>query len=261
MIVARPAKPVRLIKRVSRMVKFRSIAAVVTATILIASGSITQAAVVSFGSFSGDSLTYNNVREVNSESAPGFSFFGGVGITGDTLELDADNFREESFGMIVADDARLSFSVLADPGRLISSITISEGGRATTLGAGSFVSATLLGFASVNGVTLPGQSTSFFQSSTGANPVDPDFLIDGTWQRSLTFNFAPTNRARITIDNGLIARAADNGYAFIDKKFVDINPVLSTVTAVPEPGSIAVLAGLGTLVGTRRRRRRLSGPC
>ena len=75
------------------------------------------------------SLVYSSIEETNGSAIPAFSYYAGVGTSGEALTFDANNFRVESFGGVQAVDARISFTVSAKPGQLIDSVTVTKGGR------------------------------------------------------------------------------------------------------------------------------------
>jgi hypothetical protein len=192
-------------------------------------------------------LVYSSIEETNGSIIVGYTYYGGVGTSGEALTFEANNFRVESFGGVEAVDARVSFTVTAKPGQLIDSVTVTEGGRAAAFGEGSFVDVHTGGFALIDG-NLSGSESDSYSLAAPAVGLATDF-----WELSYTFNFEPTDEVSISLDNALFAFAIPepNGYAFIDKKGFIIN-----VGTVPEPSSaLALLFASGAGVCVRRRRR------
>ena len=206
-----------------------------------------KAAVVTFPDEATSSLFYSSIEETNGSVVPGFTYYGGVGTSGEALTFQANEFRVESFGGVQAVDARISFTVTAKSGLPIRSISISEGGRAAAFGEGSMVDVQSGGFVLIDGMLSDSQSADY------SLPAPATGLAREFWGFEYTFNFAPAEEVQVSLDNALFAFAIPepNGYAFIDKKGVIIN-----VSVVPEPSSaLALLAVSGVGVCVRRRRR------
>jgi len=218
----------------------------VAISIVFATTSPLQAAIVTFADQQGTNVLFTGITEVNSNPDPAFTLFGGLAVVGDTLDFDAFQFRAEAMtGSFVPLDGRLSLTATAKTGYLINRITITEGGRAATFNQGSLAQVDLGGFVTMGGTMSAPQSTSYSLSGA-AGSYDSDF-----WSRSLTFDFAARSSVNLDIDNALMAVAASPvGYAFIDKKGVLID--FGTVV-IPEPAMPTAL--LGVLAGFLLRRR------
>jgi hypothetical protein len=203
-----------------------------------------EAATISFPDEMTPSLVYTSIEETNSSVIPGFTYYGGVGTSGEALTFDANNFRVESFGGVQAVDARISFTVTAKPGKLIDSITVTEGGSAAAFGNGSFVDVHSGGFVLIDGV-LSGSESDSYSLSAPAVGLETDF-----WALSYTFEFAPATEVSISLDNAVFAFAIPepSGYAFIDKTGVTVDVAVSPV---PLPAAAwlfgSALLGLGVV--------------
>jgi hypothetical protein len=213
---------------------------------IIASGTA-KAAMHVFPDQMTTNLVYSPIEETNTSIIMDFTYYGGVGTSGEALTFAANEFRVESFGGVEAIDARVSFTITAKPGQLIHSVTVTEGGRAAAFGEGSFVDVHSGGFALIDGFLSDSKSDHY------SLPAPAVGLATDFWELSYTFNFDPTDEVSISLDNALFAFAIPdpNGYAYIDKKGVIIN-----VGLVPEPSSaLALLVASGVGVCVRRRRR------
>jgi hypothetical protein len=182
--------------------------------------------------------------------------FGAPELVGSTLVFSPGGnpgFSAQSENGVKFTNSTFSFMITADPGYALSSFNLFEGGDYLLIGGASRVSVggqlrvkpvggAVLTAAIAPSVPLTAQ-TSFEQFATT------------NWDASASIS--PTlalSSATVSIENllGARARLTEDGYAFIEKKNVELGFVL---TAVPEPTSYAMLlAGLGMMGFVARRR-------
>lgn len=167
----------------------------------------------------------------------------------------SSGFTAESYGGINVTNSTFSFFITADPGYTLSGFNLYEGGDYMLIGDNSRVSVggqlrvKPVGGSLVTAAITPGMPltthTSFDQFATT------------NWDA--TASISPTTSltsAVVSIENllGARARLAEDGYAFIEKKNVELGFVLMPI---PEPESYAMLlAGLGMMGFLTRRRTR-----
>ena len=245
----------------------------------------TQAALVTYGDFTGTSATYNGVAE-NDNAQPGPTppfLFGVPTITGNTLAFSATDFAVSSTGVATDfEDGRLQFSEVPTlPGESLGNITITEGGAFSFLNGSKATTAqeTLISNAlqitSVNGhsinpiivtptITFTDTITGKATASTSSDSITfkaGGGISSGSWNGTAVYDLNAALAAdHITgevtglsavLDDQLADISKKNTTAFIDKKFFDV----TTGSSVPEPttGLIAAIASFG-LLGRRSGR-------
>lgn len=217
---------------------------------LVIHGGIASAVVTPFADQTTTNLVYSSIEETNSSIISGFTLYGGVGTSGESLTFDANNFRLESFGGVGALDGRMSFSVSGKNGTKITSVKISEVGSASTFGVGALSNVYLVGFATIDGLISAPEEDEY-------NLVGGAGLTNSAWQTSIEFDgFGSVDQVDIDFDNRLFVFAPQGGYAYVDKKGIVIE--IGTTTggaAIPEPSSAVALLACG-IVGTTVRRQR-----
>ena len=171
-------------------------------------------------------------------------------VNGNTFVFFPSNFRAQSVGggaNVVGD--RLEFDLFANVGFAISGIRISEFGDYGIVGAGGSVSAS-------GGLFVTNLNTGSVVSdqivTTPGSPITGEGF--GNWNGTAgvdVSNQQPAwTRIHVVVDNDLIAISGAGGVAFIEKKVFGSGV---SITIVPTPGSMALLAA-GSVLAFRRRR-------
>lgn len=166
-------------------------------------------------------------------------------------------FSAQSDNGVKVTNSTFSFMVTADPGYQLSGFNLFEGGDYLLIGNSSGVSVGgQLRVKPVGGNVLtaviapsaPLSTHTTFEQFTNTN-----------WDASASISPATSlMTASVSIENllGARARLTEDGYAFIEKKNVELGFVL---TPIPEPASFAMLlAGLGMMGVVVRRRSKHS---
>lgn len=226
-----------------------------------------QAEIMNYGDF--DDIPPGTVMYLGVQESSGtdpLPLYGSPTVTGNLIDFEPATFTASAEdGNSDQTDGQLNFTLMSTPGNVITDFTLSESGRYTLFGTGTASTAVAaavsvdIDIIEIDGVSVSpldsGYSTSFtadLVSDAGLLQawelevfVDlNDFLVSN----DIDFDFGVT-KVEVVIDNQLIGISEDLSTAFIEKKDFSI----STTTAVPEPGSIALL-GLGSLYLLRRRR-------
>ena len=185
--------------------------------------------------------------------------FGAPTLVGSSLVFapgGSPGFSAQSDNGIKVTNSTFSFVVTADTGYSLSGFNLFEGGDYQLIGDSSRVSVGgQLRVKPVGGAVLSAAIASSMPLTTHTTFED---FVTTDWSASASV--IPTtglNSAVVSIENllGARARLVEDGYAFIEKKNVELG---FTVTAIPEPESYAMLlAGLGMMgfVAGRSRRR------
>src|SRR5688572_3958434 len=200
------------------------------------------AASMNYGDFVGNSVTYRDVTESNSEPNLLFST---PSVVGDTLEFDPVNFFAEVDPGPGSDitDSEINTVVEAQPGFFIDNIQISEEGDFTLEGTPGAFGHAGVGAAfffevlAVDGVLVGDGPIGFasMQFTTGGGPNGGQYMLPGDQGNNTPWigtAFLDINAAlagspyagqratsvRLSFDNTLSAAADDNAAAFIKKK-------------------------------------------
>jgi uncharacterized protein (TIGR03382 family) len=171
-------------------------------------------------------------------------------VNGNTFVFFPSNFRAQSVNgsaSVVGD--RLEFDLFANAGFLISGIRISEFGDYGIVGEGGQVSASGgLFVTNLNtGATLDDEIV-----TNPGSPIQGEGF--GNWNGEAGVDLSGQNpgwtRIHVVVDNDLVAISGAGGVAFIEKKVFGSGV---SITIVPTPGSMALLAA-GSVLAFRRRR-------
>lgn len=234
--------------------------------------SMAPAAIVNWGDVSdaGGTVVFEQVTEDNDEPQTIFApQLTGPTASGDTLQLDPQNFQSQSSGG-GADliDSTLRTTIASKAGEAINTIIINEfgdyslgglaGGQATASVGAAFFWRVLE--VSNQPMSLPLQVAQLVVSGGGSYTRPGD---DGTatpWTGSILLNIAQylsdeaipgvATRIELTFDNTLQTASDDVSNAFIKKKGVEI----IVNTGVPEPAALAMLVGGLASMGMMRWR-------
>jgi len=234
---------------------------------------------VLYGDYVGVTVIYTDVTE-DSGTDP-TPLFGTPTVSGDSIDFSPPSFNASATGAGGVDttDGTLTFGVEAKPGgadsHFIDTIEFSEAGDFTLAGfggLGTFVSVTANVFIDIFEVDGQDISQINIQDALVFTPSNGDWdllndgpgpSVNGIWTGSLSVDLTQVlidngipfvdgvTRIQVTLDNTLIALSESGTSAFIAKKDADG----LSVTAVPEPSALALLA-VGSLFAFRRLRQR-----
>jgi hypothetical protein len=171
-------------------------------------------------------------------------------VAGNTFVFFPQNFRAQSVngGASIVGD-RLEFDLFANAGFRITGISIAEFGDYGIVGEGGSV-------ADAGGLFVTNLDTSEVASSqivtTPGSPITGEGF--GNWSGNaavdVSNNQPAWTRVHVVVDNDLIAISGAGGVAYIEKKVFGSGV---SITIVPTPGSLALVAA-GGLMAFRRRR-------
>lgn len=223
--------------------KFKSLAAIFLLALASANASAANV------TLDGDKFTI-------SYDTSAIGLFGTPSLIGSSLVFapgGSPGFSAQSENGIKVTNSTFSFMIMADPGYKLSSFNLFEGGDYMLIGNSSRVS--VGGQLRVKPVNLAAMTASVTPSVQLATQTTFETFATTNWDAHASISPAtPLSSAAVSIENllGARARLVDDGYAFIEKKNVELSFVL---TPVPEPESYAMLlAGLGLLGAVARRR-------
>lgn len=197
--------------------------------------------------------------------------FGPPELNLNTLDFDPNEFAAMATGgSLDITDVQLNFRLMTVAGAGLSSIVFSESGDYTLFGGGTALTQIAAGLAiqidilAVDGVALATPLKTFHSTSFTADLVSDGPVQVAPWGNSLTIDLDAVltehniahnlgvTKAKVVIDDQLIAISEPTSVAFIAKKDFRIGP---TVVIVPEPGSVVLMAGAIVGYGFTMRRR------
>ena len=201
-------------------------------------------------------VTLNGDKFTISYDTSVIGLFGTPSLIGSSLVFapgGSPGFAAQSENGIKVTNSTFSFMIMADPGYKLSSFNLFEGGDYMLIGNSSRVS--VGGQLRVKPVNLAAMTASVTPSVPLTTQTTFETFATTNWDAHASISLAtPLSSAAVSIENllGARARLVDGGYAFIEKKNVELSFVL---TPVPEPESYAMfLTGLGLLGAVARRR-------
>ena len=184
--------------------------------------------------------------------------FGDANVSGDVLYFTPVDFEARSLngaGFALTNDT-MNIQVAARDDWKFSGISLLERGDFLLLGSGSMVN--VAGQLRVFDIANP--LVDVTAGILPAAPLNQTGLSTHNWTADASIDLSAWENARVinvTVENLLLASTGVvPSLAFVEKKFVGLNPFLVAVTPVPEAETYAMmLAGLG-LVGWSAMRRR-----
>lgn len=226
------------------------------------------AAPINYGNFGPDPpgvTMYLNVTESSATDPIPPGRFGPPELNINVLDFDPTEFAASSTsGASDITDVQLNFTLMAVPNAGITSILVSESGDFTLLGGGTVVTQVAAGLAvqveilAVDGSPLAVPLNVFASDFFLADLISDGPALVAPWGNSVFVDFAaelvaaniPFNlgvtKAKVVIDDQLIAISEAASVAFIAKKDFRIGPEFEVV---PEPASLAMMmfaiAGFG----------------
>lgn len=241
--------------------------AALTLTALLASPAF--AAPINYGDFSGDEVDYLQVTE-NSVTDPGV-LYGEPAVFDNSLVFTPFGFAAySSGGGIDITDGHLTTVVMATGGAPITQVKLHEFGDYTLSGIGTAatkasvanpVFLTILQVDNADIAPIAMAANAVVTPSGGSFDLIADPGVGVIWEGNILFDVPAilaahsisgnATKARLTMNNTLIAASEANTVAFIQKKGVIIT------VSVPEPSTVVMsVMGLVALVGYAVRRRR-----
>lgn len=241
---------------------------VVGAFLVAALGARTaSAAPINYGDFGPDyspGITiYKSVTESSATDPLPPGRFGPPSIHGDTLDFDPKEFAAfASYGAADITDVQLNFGLMTPPLSGITSMTIEEGGDYTLFGAGTALTSVVAGISvsidifDVDGVPLATPISVFASNSISRDLVSDGPVVLAPWNNGLLVDFAAVlasnqidyqwgiSRAKVVIDDQLLALSQSESLAFIAKKDFRITTgvKLDDSFQIPEPTSVVMMA-------------------
>lgn len=231
-----------------------------------------RAAVITHGTFAGDTVTYQNVIESTAPSAP--ALFGMPTL----VEDDTIVFMPTAFiatptptQMTSIVDSQVRFTMIAKPGEVIPQLLLEEWGTVTLDGPTTDFAYASVGMAifyhviEIDGVAIQGPSAMVNMEFTPGSPTGGTFfvsdgpLVNATWSGSKLLDFnqiilddpnftGHATKIEVTFDNTLNVGNFGSTQVLMQKNKLRIS--------VPElPAGLLVLAG-GLLLGARWLLRR-----
>ncbi len=194
--------------------------------------------------------------------------YGPPDLIGNVLDFDPTEFVAfATASNLDITDVQLNFTVMTLPGTAVQSLSISEEGDYTLFGSGTGVTQVAAGLAiqvdilEVDGVLLPGPLSVSASDSLSFDLINDPGVVE-PWSNGLTIDLLAAlnlaeipfelgvTKAKVVIDDQLLAISEPNSIAFIAKKDFTID-----VEAVPEPTSLAMMMIAIAAYGVAFRRR------
>lgn len=250
------------------------------AAALILQASALRAAPINYGNFGPDFppgvLMYLGVTESSGTDPLPPGKFGPPQLTGDVLDFDPTEFVAfASGGSADITDVQLNFTLMSLPLTGITSLLFTEGGDFTLMGAGTALTQVVAGLSisidilEVDGVPLGTPLQWNASNAFMANLVADGPAVLAFWDNGLLVDFGAilddeeieyelgVSKAKVAIDDQLLAFSESNSIAFIAKKDFTIwpNVAIDPSFMIPEPTSLAmmVIAIVGFGIAFRRR--------
>jgi hypothetical protein len=226
------------------------------------------ATTIDYGSLTAKTVTFSDISEASVTTSS--ALYGKPAVSADALSFNPLGFGAYSNqGGLAFVDGQLTTTVKADSKYGIDQLTIAEYGDYSLLGTGSSnteASVTILATLSIDQINNVAITPITVQESTTLDYNLVNNKGQKTWAASTNFNVdsvlakygvkGTATLVTLTFDNELFATSETTSLAYIAKKIVDVDVATST-TAVPEPGTLALLAaGALTLYAYRRCKRR-----
>jgi hypothetical protein len=234
----------------------------IAAMVVCAAGSMAQAAIISYGNFSGADVDYIAVTESSGTDA--VPLFDTPAIITNSLDFDPKTFVSyASNGAADVTDGQLNFDIVAHAGKGITNVTLNEGGDYTLVGTGTAsttVNAGLIAFVKIteiNNIPLAGnQIITIPAMNAGFSDSLPGPVVSTPWGLGLSVNVAAAlgpnqtaTRVQVVLNNTLTTTSEASTLAFIAKK----DFVVDTDVTVPEPAALGMLAIAGLALLRQRR--------
>jgi hypothetical protein len=244
--------------------------------IWLASGMPAQAFIsTNYGDFEATTVWYNQVSE-----STDYGWYGSPVVAGNTLNFTPLGLKAESSGggLATVNNAQLSFDVQAKAEHYIEAFSFSEGGDFSMAGSGTdstYVDASanfVIQIYEVDGAAIDTVTESF------SMPISPNedgtfqLITDGgegliyqdVWSGSVYINLNDiltgnsvgyvngATYANVFLENILIAGSESGTYSLINKKLQNGFSITSEI--IPEPASLVLMVGTGSLIVYVRRK-------
>lgn len=187
--------------------------------------------------------------------------FGPASLSGDTLYFTPTSFKSESLNGagFALSNSTMNIQVSAHEGWAFSNVALIEKGDYILLGGASTADVT----GQMRVFDLDSVLTDMTTSIQATAALDHVGLPTTNWEAGAVIDlsaWADTRAVNVTVQNLLLASTSGaSSLAFVDKKFVGLNPAMTAIQISPVPEAHTygmMLAGLG-LIGWKIKRRRL----
>ncbi|MCC7351983.1 MAG: PEP-CTERM sorting domain-containing protein [Phycisphaerales bacterium] len=236
----------------------------IAAMVVCAAGSMAQAAIISYGNFSGADVDYIAVTESSGTDA--VPLFDTPAIITNSLDFDPKSFVSyASNGTADVTDGQLNFDIVAHAGKGITNVTLNERGDYTLVETGTASTSVNAGavvfvkITEINNIPLAGnQIISIPAVNATYHDALPGAEVSTPWKfpLGLHVNVAAAlgpnqtaTRVQVVLNNTLTSTSEASTLAFIAKK----DFVVDTDVTVPEPAALGMLAIAGLALLRQRR--------